>query len=1367
MPKADTINIAVVIDDKGSVTLRKIGDESEKAGKKGEKGMARMRKGIADLDDSLALTLPTFTELAGYTFATTIAGLGALAAAGVAVVTSAAAQAKEIENLARLANMGSEQFQNYAYATDTVGVNQEKLADISKDVQDKLGDFIATGGGEFADFFENVAPKVGLTAEALQGLSGPDVLIAVKKAMDDVNLSAEEQTFYLESLGNDAALLTPLLKDNGAALKEQAAQAEALGIALSEVESQQLIEAGKAIKQLTSLFDALKNKIGAELSPVVTDLVKLIVAGMTEGSGGVDALANDIAVKLLQAIGMVIEVMRFFHNGWLLIKIAGTLAIDAIAKSLEFLFGGMRKFLFMLDAAFNLAVKLGALEVNPLDDIEAVLSTFSASSRDVTKDVLDDIEKTNAAYDKAKRVVEGYVDTVKASGAAGSALIYSNQTADIAGLAAAEQKLLQDGVVNHHIEGNGKIVKDTKKAYGEMFDLSIAYHQGLEDANDRGLADYDRMLEEQVALEEDLTARLKELTLSELDYKKWALDEEVAAMREAAGGQQDLLDMIAEYQRRKQEEMLKGTKALTDASEQLWRDFASDTGNIIGDFLSDLAHGKFDNFKEAFQGMLDSMLDMLISFVSKATAMSIIETIFNVDSGQTTLGDLISGIGDWFSDSGSTTSIGMGGATVSDGALHVKVVGGDFGGGSTSSVEKYGSALADAFEAGTAWDTIGTNLGDSLSDSLDNLDFSITGNGFADLASSDFFNTGDSAWDATSSAYDNIFTTGGKDAWDMAADDFWSASSDNAATWKDTIQDFKDSVMPYATAAAGAYSIYTGIKQGDVNGAFQAVGGASSVYNAGVDAGLYEASSLVGTASTAVAGAGGIYSMYQGFQSGNPVQIAGGAIQTYNAATTLYPAVSEAVTTGITNAAATITGATTTAATSAATTAATQTIIAAEGVGWSTAAATTTGTASTATGAAGAGMGAWAGPVGMAIWMASSIYANETKDKHRYESSYGGFDVVERGLDSQQALLYNVNGISEAIAASVAPGANVGPDEMSLIANQRLDVLANQFGEKMAGMALAIEPTLPSFDAYITATTGVKLSTEEVTWMMEKATEASFGNKEAINALEYRFQQLGQSSIEASVSTLGMISAMSETTAAMDVGAQGYYTHLAEIANGTSKLGQTTAELKAHFGVAQNAFVDLSHTVQGQMGALDEYGNVIENIGAESGESLTKLEQFGGAIRGISAEALAAMGMLSSQPDTPVFTDKFADGGILAGGSGVRDDLYLGTINGRHQIAMGGEYIMPPEQTAKYYQFLELMRYDRFAQGGVTGGNTIQVPVATSTDSGSGDGDEIIVHAKIFVGDQEIKQVIRKEIEIQRRKQGRRDSSVDEVRLQV
>jgi hypothetical protein len=117
--------------------------------------------------------------------------------------------------LAQVANATPDAFQRWAGAAQSVGIEEEKLADILKDVNDRAGDFLATGGGEMKDFFETVAPKVGVTAEQFRRLSGPDALQLYVASLEKARVSQQEMTFYLEAMANDVTRLLPLLRDGG------------------------------------------------------------------------------------------------------------------------------------------------------------------------------------------------------------------------------------------------------------------------------------------------------------------------------------------------------------------------------------------------------------------------------------------------------------------------------------------------------------------------------------------------------------------------------------------------------------------------------------------------------------------------------------------------------------------------------------------------------------------------------------------------------------------------------------------------------------------------------------------------------------------------------------------------------------------------------------------------------------------------------------------------------------------------------------------------------------------------------------------------------------------------------------------------
>jgi hypothetical protein len=190
-------------------------------------------------------------ELSGTGKAFAILGkaAGALSiAAGFAlagkVIDDATKLAKELTNLSNVAGVSTTRFQELAFASKSFGVDQSKLSDILKDVNDKFGDYYTTGAGPLADFFENIAPKIGLTADAFKGLSSSDALQLYVKSLEDANVSQAEMTFYMEALASDATLLTPLFMNNAAGLDQMAASAHGLGAIID----QDLIEKSTALR---------------------------------------------------------------------------------------------------------------------------------------------------------------------------------------------------------------------------------------------------------------------------------------------------------------------------------------------------------------------------------------------------------------------------------------------------------------------------------------------------------------------------------------------------------------------------------------------------------------------------------------------------------------------------------------------------------------------------------------------------------------------------------------------------------------------------------------------------------------------------------------------------------------------------------------------------------------------------------------------------------------------------------------------------------------------------------------------------------------------------------------------------------------
>lgn len=205
-----------------------------------------------------------------------VAGATAATTAIAAMTVEQVKLANELAKTAQVANTSVTAIQKYTFAAKAAGIEQDKLADIFKDTQDKVGDFLSTGGGELQDFFKNVAPQANLTADALRKMSGPEALQAMYNAMDKANLSQSEMVFYMEGIADEASSLIPLLADGGAGFKLWADAAENAGAVMDE----KTIRASKELKASTDLlklsYDGVKNQLTQALIPVLSDLaVKL------------------------------------------------------------------------------------------------------------------------------------------------------------------------------------------------------------------------------------------------------------------------------------------------------------------------------------------------------------------------------------------------------------------------------------------------------------------------------------------------------------------------------------------------------------------------------------------------------------------------------------------------------------------------------------------------------------------------------------------------------------------------------------------------------------------------------------------------------------------------------------------------------------------------------------------------------------------------------------------------------------------------------------------------------------------------------------------------------------------------------------
>jgi lambda family phage tail tape measure protein len=243
-------------------------------------------------------------------FASLAKGIGVAVGSVPAILTAltigAANSAKEISNLSSVAGLSTTEFQKLSAGAATVGIANDKLSDIFKDVNDKVGDFLNTGAGPLADFFTNIAPMVGVTADQFRKLNSADALQLYVSSLQKAGASQKEMTFYMEAIANDATGLIPLLRDGGKGFKEFGDAAEAAGVILDT----KSIEAGRQfsieLSNIAQLASSAQTAVAAELLPVLLQFSKDVKQAATD-AGGLGPAVRRTVKEAVEAISFIVD----------------------------------------------------------------------------------------------------------------------------------------------------------------------------------------------------------------------------------------------------------------------------------------------------------------------------------------------------------------------------------------------------------------------------------------------------------------------------------------------------------------------------------------------------------------------------------------------------------------------------------------------------------------------------------------------------------------------------------------------------------------------------------------------------------------------------------------------------------------------------------------------------------------------------------------------------------------------------------------------------------------------------------------------------------------------------------------------------
>ncbi|EPL6979878.1 phage tail tape measure protein [Klebsiella pneumoniae] len=224
----------------------------DKAERSSQKWRDNVKKDAAAVGVSLAAV--------GTAAAAAAIGVGA---AGIALVKNTSEQITATDRWAKSLKMSTQDLLSWQFAAEKAGLTGDNIADIFKDINDKVGDAVLNKSGEAAQALDTL----GLSAQKLAEQSPDKQLMAISEALQKIPSQAGK-TNILESLGNDLSKMLPLFDNNNEKLKQFIQLSKDFGVAPPQEDIDNLVKVNQFFQDIESSAQGLKIEIASGLAKV-------------------------------------------------------------------------------------------------------------------------------------------------------------------------------------------------------------------------------------------------------------------------------------------------------------------------------------------------------------------------------------------------------------------------------------------------------------------------------------------------------------------------------------------------------------------------------------------------------------------------------------------------------------------------------------------------------------------------------------------------------------------------------------------------------------------------------------------------------------------------------------------------------------------------------------------------------------------------------------------------------------------------------------------------------------------------------------------------------------------------------------------
>ncbi len=240
----------------------------------------------------------------------TTAAVTAIGGAAASVANSTAQAATETLQWANRLGLTTEQLSRLQFAASQYGVQQDAVIDGLKELSLRTDEFVKTGKGPGVDAFN----ALGLEASELNAVSNDtaELFALVRSRVDDIQNAAERQRIVDELFGGQAGeQFAEFLSINTQEFERLQRLADELGVTIGGSLAQDSRAYTRQIGRLQAVFTGLRNTVGGELLPALSDFLMQMQAFILRNR----ELITQRIQSVLQGIGFALRSVGLIIGG--------------------------------------------------------------------------------------------------------------------------------------------------------------------------------------------------------------------------------------------------------------------------------------------------------------------------------------------------------------------------------------------------------------------------------------------------------------------------------------------------------------------------------------------------------------------------------------------------------------------------------------------------------------------------------------------------------------------------------------------------------------------------------------------------------------------------------------------------------------------------------------------------------------------------------------------------------------------------------------------------------------------------------------------------------------------------------------------